>query len=137
MKQPDAVLNFKRELSCYEYKLKQIKNYEIRIEEIYDRLGGVRAIDPSKEPIHSPPDKDLEYALRNQISKYETRKDILTLQIREIDEILARIEKPLCSAVISVYAKGNTIALESTKLNLSETGLRKRMNKAIEKALID
>ena len=114
-----------------------IKKYQERIEEIYDRLGGVRAIDPSKEPTHSPPDKDLEYALRNQISKYEHRKNVLTLQIQWVDEILDRIEKPLCDAIKSVYARNETIAKKAEEIGLSETGLRKRMNKAIQKALID
>lgn len=135
--QPAEVRAFKTDLASYYLKLEQIKRYDELIERLYDILGGVRAIDPSKEPIHSVPDKEKEYAIREQISRFEAKKQLLQAQTKDLEQTLERIEKPLCEAIIEVYAKHKTISSVARKMFFSESGLRKRMNKAIQKALID
>lgn len=135
MKQPEDVRAFKTDLGSYNFKLKKIRELNEKIENIYDRLGGVRGVDPSREPIHSPPNKDLEYAMRDQITACERKLARLRDQTDEVKQILDRMETSIRMAVIAVYADRKTISAVSMDMNLSETGLRKRMNKAIEKAL--
>lgn len=135
MKQPVEVRAFKNDLANYHVKITQIKKIETRIEDLYYQLGGVRGIDPSKEPIHSPPNKDLEYALRDKITVCEAKLSLVKAEIDDIRQTLDKMERPLRKAVFEVYANGNQIRAVASKMFLSESGLRKRMNKEIEKAL--
>lgn len=131
----DKIRAFKNELRNYNYYLSQLVSLTNSIEYCFDRLGGVRGIDPSKEPIHSPPNKELEYKIRSDIERYEQLKTLTQAKIDYVDEILARMEIDVRMAIKSVYVEGNHIVKTSEKLFISPTGLHKRMNKAIEKAL--
>ena len=133
--QKDNVRAFKNELRNYRYYVDEVNRIGESIEEIYDRLGGVRGIDPSKEPLHTMPDKDMEYMLRDKITSLEAKKHRLEGEIKRIDRILEKMETSLRNAVEVVFIDGNTIWSVSYKMNLSPTGLKKRMNRAIEKAL--
>lgn len=133
--QKDNVRAFKNELRNYRYYVDEVNRIGESIEEIYDRLGGVRGIDPSKEPLHTMPDKDMEYMLRDKITSLEAKKHRLEGEIKRIDRILEKMEASLRNAVKVVFIDGNTIWSVSYKMNLSPTGLKKRMNRAIEKAL--
>lgn len=133
--QKDNVRAFKNELRNYRYYVDEVNRIGESIEEIYDRLGGVRGIDPSKEPLHTMPDKDMEYMLRDKITSLEAKKHRLEGEIKRIDRILEKMETSLRNAVKVVFIDGNTIWSVSYKMNLSPTGLKKRMNRAIEKAL--
>ena len=137
MRQSEEVRAFKTDLASYNVKKREIARLEEQIENCYEQLGGVRGIDPSKEPTHAMPNKDVEYAIRDKIERIRTKKDRLCDQINYLDEILDKIETALKTAVIEVYANGRKIRSLAAEMYLSETGLRKRMNKAIEKALID
>lgn len=136
MTQSERVKAFKRDLANYRYKKSQIQEIKDKIEECYDRLGGVRGIDPSKEPMHTLPDKEMEYKLRDRISQLEAKLDNVCAQTEEIRQTLDKIEKPLRRAVCEVYMNGHTLRSEAQKMFISPSGLRKRINKAIEKALI-
>lgn len=133
--QKDNVRAFKNELRNYRYYVDEVNRIGESIEEIYDRLGGVRGIDPSKEPLHTMPDKDMEYMLRDKITSLEAKKHRLEGEIKRIDKILDKMDSSLRNAVKVVFIDGNTIWSVSYKMNLSPTGLKKRMNRAIEKAL--
>lgn len=135
MHQPEEVKAFKHDLATYPLKRRKADEYREKIEDLYGRLGGVRAIDVSKVPTHTPPNKDVEYAIRDQISECERKLSLLEAQVDSVREVLDRIETPLRTAVIDVYARGRTIRSVADKMFISETGLRKRMNRAIEKAL--
>lgn len=135
MKQPEDVRAFKTDLASYNVKKKQIARLEEQIEECYDQLGGVRAIDPSKEPIHAMPNKDVEYAIRDKIERLRAKRERLCGQIEYLDEILERMEPTLKTAVIEIYSNQRKIRALASTMYLSETGLRKRINKEIEKAL--
>ena len=132
--QKTRVKAFKNELRNYNYFCSRIKDLEASIGYCYDRLGGVRGIDPSKEPTHSQPNKELEYKLRADIERYEAKLARFQAKKHEIDEILERIEEPLKKAIIDVYANGNKIDNVSAKMDISPNGLAYRMNKAIENA---
>ena len=67
MQRPE-VRAFKNELRNYTYYCSRIASLEESIEFMYDRLGGVRGVDPSKEPLHSAPSKEYEYMLRDKIT---------------------------------------------------------------------
>ena len=133
--QSKEVRAFKNELRNYTYYLSRITTLENSIEWCFERLGGVRGIDPSKEPTHVQPNKELEWKLRNDIEVLEAKKKRMEAKIKEIDQILNLIDLPLQEALIDVYAKGEKCIKIADKLNLSSTGLQKRMNKAIEEAL--
>lgn len=135
MRQKDSVRAFKNELRNYEIYRKEVEKFENEIEELYDRLGGVRGIDPSKEPLHAMPNKDLEYQLRDRISNLEAKINVRKAKLNQTDEILSRMETTLKQALFEVYAKGKTVDALAIRLEVSPSGLVKRFNKAIERAL--
>lgn len=133
--QSEKVRAFKNELRNYNYYLSRVTSLTNSIEYLYDRLGGVRGIDPSREPTHALPNKDLEYQLRDDIMKLDSKLSRCEAKIKEVDEILNLIESPLKEAIIDVYANNEKCVKIADRLYLSSTGLQKRMNKAIERAL--
>lgn len=135
MQQRIEVKAFKNELRNYTYLCYVINTLENSIEDCYDRLGGVRGVDPSKEPIHGMPNKELEYKLRNDIEHYESILRQKVNQKVEIDRILGRIETPLKMAIIDVYVNGRRVDDTAKRMFLSHNGLYKQMNKAIKEAL--
>lgn len=133
--QPEEIRAFKNELRNYNYYLYKIITLGKSIEFLYDRLGGVHGVDPSKEPIHAMPNKDLEWKIRDDITRLEAKKSTTENKLREIDDVLHRIEEPIRTAIISVYISGKQISNVAGEMYLSSTGLAKRINKAIKKAL--
>lgn len=133
--QKESVRAFKNELRNYQFYLSRVRKLYQSIDACFDKLGGVRGIDPSKEPLHTLPNKDLEYALRDEIEFYERQKKLLEAKILYIDQILAKMEEPTRTAVIEVYVKGRPIAVVCNEMYISSSGLQKRMNKQIELAL--
>ena len=126
---------FKNRLRNYNYITEQIDTLRNRIEDLYDQLGGVRGVDPSKEPIHSPPNKDMEYKLRDLITRQEKNLRHMMNEKDEIDSTLLKIESSLRWAIINVYVNGEKMVNVAGYMYLSTSGLLKRMNKAIKKAL--
>ena len=135
MRQKDSVRAFKNELRNYEIYRREVTKFELEVEELYDRLGGGRGIDPSKEPLHAMPNKDLEYQLRDRISNLEAKINVRKAKLNQTDEILSRMETTLKQALFEVYAKGKTVDALAIRLEVSPSGLVKRFNKAIERAL--
>jgi len=133
--QREEVKAFKNELRNYTYYCSRIVSLENSIEYTYERLGGVRGIDPSKEPTHVMPNKDLEYKLRDDITKYEAKLATYTIKKDSVDEILDRMENEICEAVKRVYIKGEHIQKVCREMYLSHNGLARRMNKAIYVAI--
>jgi DNA-directed RNA polymerase specialized sigma24 family protein len=132
--QDESIAAFKMDLRSYAFKKKEIKRIEDKIQECYDRLGGVRGVDPSREPIHATPNKDVEYAIRDQIEACEAKLRLLCDQTRYIEQTLEKMETTLKTAVIAVYVSRHSIRSVAGKMYISESGLRKRMNKEIKKA---
>lgn len=126
---------FKNELRNYKYYLSRVITLTNSIDYLYDRLGGVRGIDPSKEPTHSQPNKELEYKLRDDISRLESKKSLVEDKIKDIDETLNKMEEPLKTCVISMYIDGTHLIKLADELYLSPSGLMKRMNREIKRAL--
>ena len=135
--QKAEVRAFKNELRNYTYYCSRIATLENSIEYLYDRLGGVRGIDPSKEPTHAMPNKELEYKLRDDISHLEAKLATYTMKKNSVDEILNKMEIDVCDAVKKVYIKGEHIEKIARLMYLSHNGLAKRMNRAIYKAVND
>ena len=52
-----------------------------------------------------------------------------------MDEILGKIETPLREAVIAIYADEKQLRSMADKLGYSKSGLERKINQAIEKAL--
>ena len=133
--QREDVKAFKNQLRNYSYNLSRIVTLNNSIEFLYERLGGIRGIDPSKEPLHTMPNKDLEYKIRDDISKLETILRHVEDEIRLVDEILDRMDYDIRTAVKMVYIQGRMVKNVADKFHLSSSGLAKRMDKAIEKAI--
>lgn len=129
--QKQEVKAFKNELRNYTYYCSRIVTLENSIEYLYDRLGGVRGIDPSKEPMHAMPNKDLEYKIRDDISHLEAKLATYRIKKESVDEILGRMDLEICEAIKKVYVKGDHIEKVARELYLSHNGLAKRMNRAI------
>lgn len=136
MGQSEKVKAFKNELRNYNYYLFRVNTLKNSIEFCYDRLGGVRGIDPSKEPTHAIPNKELEYKLRDDIERYEKERKRIQENILYIDTVLNRMEPDIMKAIISVYIYKEQVKKVADTLYLSHNGLQKRMNKAIEHAII-
>lgn len=135
--QSDDVKAFKNELRNYNYNLNRVVTLKNSIEYCYDRLGGVRGIDTSKEPTHSLPNKDLEYKLRDDIERYRRLQSVYETKVEYVDEILSRIETSIRKAIISVHVEHKKTEKVARECNLSTNGLQYRMDKAIERALND
>lgn len=133
--QSDNIKAFKNELRRYTYLCSRLASLENSIEYCYDRLGGVRGVDPSKEPIHALPNKELEYKLRDDIERYEAKLKAVVAEKVEVDEILNRIEEPIRGAIMEVYIQGHRVDDVARKMFLSHNGLHKKMNKAIKEVL--
>lgn len=133
--QTEDVKAFKNRLRNYTYLLSRTVTLNNSIEFLYDRLGGVRGIDPSKEPLHTMPNKDLEWKTRDDISRLEAELSHVEDEIRMIDQILGRMEINICTAIKMVYIRGRQVKYVADRYHLSSSGLAKRMDRAIEKAI--
>lgn len=133
--QSKDVKAFKNRLRYYSFLEDEIKSLEENIEELYDRLGGVRGVDPSKEPIHAMPNKEVEWMMREHISKLDANLSHKRREKDEIDQILFRMETSAREAVIQVYVKGNLCEKVARDQNMSPSGLKSKMNREIKKAL--
>lgn len=133
--QDEEVRAFKNELRNYTYYLSRIVTLENSIEFLYDRLGGVRGIDPSKEPLHAMPNKEMEWKLRDDISKLEAKKERYEKNLAEIDQILNLIEEFTRTALKLVYIEGKRTDIVAGQMLISPSGLKNRMNRAIKKAI--
>jgi hypothetical protein len=135
MKQPESVRAFKNELRNYRFYIERAVELEDKIEFLYDRLGGVRGIDPSKEPLHIMPNRDIEWKIRDDISKLDAQMSLVRAKIRYVDQILAKMEEPVKTAIICVYIDKKKTDVVAVQMWISPSGLMKKMNKAIEEAL--
>ena len=135
--QDKAVEAFKNELKNYYFYLDRIKSLKEMRQRCYDWLSGVTGIDPSREPTHSPPNKNVEYAVREEIEHHEANIRATQSKLNDINKILAKIEMPLRTALIDVYANKKTARRVAEKMFISPSALFKRMDKAIKKALED
>lgn len=135
--QTERVRAFKNQLRNYNYNLSRITSLENSIEWLYDRLGGLRGIDPSKEPLHIYPNTEFEWEIREKIERLEAQKKRVEAEVQEMDNVLNRIENPLKWAIISIYVHNKRTDRIAMELNLSHNGLHYRINRAIEEALED
>lgn len=131
----DSVRAFKNELRNYDYYLSRIKELNDQIEYCYHLLGGIKGLDPTKEPIHCPPNKDYEYKVRDDVERYTQLLNDVKAKLKSIDKILSLIETPLKEAIFDVYVNEKQMSSICKRLGLSSAGLDKRINKAIETAL--
>lgn len=133
--QSESVKAFKNDLRSYNYNLSRVVSLNNSIEFCYHRLSGVTAIDTSKQPIHSPPNKDYEYKLRDDIERFEALLKLAQAKIDYVDEILKLIETDVRKAVISVYVESKKMDSVASNMNLSVSGLQYQIDKGIERAL--
>ena len=135
MKQKAQVRAFKNELRNYNYYVSAAKKTKEIINNYYYELSGVKACDPSRPPLHSLPDKERENRIREAISRQEKFLKLTQAKINQIDRVLSSIDNPLKSTIKDIFLKGETLTAQSCHYNLSNVGLYKKINKAIERAL--
>ncbi len=133
--QSEKVRAFKNELRNYKFCLYEITTLENSIEFLYDRLGGVRGIDPSKEPLHTMPNKEMEWKIRDDITKLDRKLSLRRAEKERVESIMAEVEKSLSDAIFEVYVLGNRTDYVARKMSLSPNGLHRRINKALERVL--
>ncbi len=135
MKQKAQVRAFKNELRNYNYYVSAAKKTKEIIDNYYYELSGVKASDPSRPPLHSLPDKERENRIREAISRQEKFLKLTQAKINQIDRVLSSIDNHLKTTIKDIFLKGETLTAQSGNYNLSNVGLYKKINKAIEKAL--
>ena len=135
MKQKAQVRAFKNELRNYNYYVSTAKKTKEIIDNYYYELSGVKACDPSRPPLHSLPDKERENHIREAISKQERYLKLTQAKINHIDRVLSNIDNPLSSTIKDIFLNGESLTAHRVNYNLSNVGLYKKINKAIEKAL--
>lgn len=135
MKQKAQVRAFKNELRNYNYYVSAAKKTKELIDNYYYELSGVKASDPSRPPLHSLPNKERENHIREAISKQERYLKLTQAKINHIDRVLSNIDDPLSSTIKDIFLNGESLTAQSGHYNLSNVGLYKKINKAIERAL--
>lgn len=133
--QKKEVEAFKNELRNYNYYTSRVVTLEASIEFKYDRLGGVRGVDPSREPVHAQPNKEMEYKLRDDISKLEAEKERVERDLIHINEILNRMGNDDRWGVFKVYAERKRLEDICKVFNYSPSGYSAKLDRAIEEAL--
>ena len=81
------------------------------------------------------PNKDVEYQLRDSISRLDATLSYKRAEKDEIDRILVKMEPSAYEAVKAVYIEGKLCENVALVHHMSPSGLKDRMNKAIKKAL--
>ena len=136
--QTKEVKAFKKELENYKFYLSRIESLNKLIDYCYHLLGGVTAIDPSKEPVKGgTPNKDREYKIRDEISHHEKNKALTQAKIDYIDEILGKIEDAPKKLIIDVLIEGKSQRAVAIKNYMSKTSVKYQIDKNLEKALKD
>ena len=135
MKQKAQIRAFKNELRNYNYYVSAAKKTKEIIDNYYYELSGVKACDPSKPPLHSLPNKERENHIREAISRQERYLKLTQAKIKYIDRVLDNISEPLNSTIVDIFLRGESLTAHSNSYNLSNVGLYKKINKAIERAL--
>ena len=133
--QSEEVRAFKNELRNYNFYLSQERTLVNSIEFLYDRLGGVRGIDPSKEPLHIAPNKEMEWKLRDEISALDAKLSVLRAKINYIESILTKMDIDGRTAVIDVYACRHRMEDECWTYDYSPQGFNHYLNRVIKEAL--
>ena len=134
MQRPE-VKAFKNTLRNYRYYIDAIADVNKNIEMCYHRLGGVRSTDLTKVLTKSPPNKELEYRIRDDIERLEAMRSRLQGKVDEMDEILGKIEKTTRDALICVYVNGEQMRAVADRLYISHSTLQRRMDSAICRSL--
>ncbi len=127
---------FKRELATYRDIEEEIRSFDEEIQYCYDMLGASpRSVDPGRVVVHSPPNKEREYELRERISLLEANRSPWLSKKKRIDRILMRMETSLREDVVHVYVDNEKLDVVSAPRYVTASTLHYRLNKAIENAL--
>ena len=139
MKQPTEVKAFKNELMNYHVYEQRIKTLSEKVELCYHLLGGIKSVDTTKEPIHSPRNIDAEYKLRDDIELYLDKIANAKAKINDLQAVLERIKDSegewVADAIFSLYANGTPSRKVAEKYHYAPSSILYVINKAIKKAL--
>ena len=131
-----VVKAFKGRMKGYRFWQAREKAQKQLLDMCYDLLGASPK-SPNLEGVqcHSPKDIDREYRIRGEIERIEPLLARAKDEVGYMDEILGKIETPLREAVIAIYADEKQLRSMADKLGYSKSGLERKINQAIEKAL--
>ena len=134
--QTARVRAFKNELRNYSFYLSRVEALQSLIDICFDHLpGALHGNDPSKIPMNSVPNKDLEYRIRNEIEHHERNQRATQSRIDYCDQILGLMETSLKTATERIYVQGERTDKIAMEMYLSPNALHNRINKELERAL--
>ena len=129
---------FKNLMCNYQFNLDRVNRYRAQIEDCYAKLGAVpQSIDFAKVRTHSLPNKDFEYMLRDNIQFYEEKLKFYESQIKYVDEKLNLMPVETRKMASDMFILGESEIAVASRYFISPSGMRKRINNAIKKALDD
>jgi len=134
--QSARVKAFKNELRNYSFYLSRIEALQSLIDLCYDHLpGALHGNDPSRIPMNTVPNKDMEYRIRAEIEHHERNRRATQGEIDKCDQILGLMETSLKTAVKRIYVNGERTDKVAMDMYLSANALHNRINREIERVL--
>lgn len=135
----DKVEAFKKELSCYKYYLKQLKEIDDKIDANFYAETGVSAISYDKIPAHSSDEAKIQFRLSliEKGDKLAIERDRIYNQIKHIEDVVNQMPKTLRSACINIYVHGKSYqqVVNSGNVYWSDAGLFKAIERELNKIL--
>lgn len=124
-------LRLKREYSFVVYKIEDTKK---EIDELFDKMAGLKAIDYSKEKGNTNQQAIEEYklALSDSIAVYEATLKYYQSKLEEMNYVLDKLEDCDKEMFLLKYLKHKTYYQIGKIYYLSSSAVNKRMNKALE-----
>ena len=134
----------KRDVEAFKNELKNLPYYRQKLREIYDNLdtleyemANVKGVDYSKQ-MGNPNEYATQLKILSMIEKHEEleqKKNTYLLKVREINDVLKRMEDEDRELVVDVVAHGRKYRDVCEKLGISTSVLHYRINEIIEEAL--
>lgn len=130
---------FKKELENYSYYKINLEGTNRMIEYNEYLLSNVRGIDPSKEPVGSSSiwvESEAFERIAAELDKLYNRRKLRMMQIDYIESVLDKLSEETRQACIDIYVKGQTYVQISDNIHLSKTGLFRRIQSELNKAIL-
>lgn len=124
-------LRLKREYSFVVYKIEDTKK---EIDQLFDKMAGLKAIDYSKEKGNTNQQAIEEYklALSESIAIYENSLKYYQSKLEEMNSVLDKLEDCDKEMFLLKYLKHKTYYEIGKIYYLSSSAVNKRMNKVLE-----
>lgn len=134
--QDPLVTEFYSEMELYNLYKDGIKKIEELMQMCYDALGASPSAPPiDRVPIHTPPNIDNIYKIREEIDVHTRNIERRKALIKHCDEVMAQMTEETRKAVELHFIKGYSWENVGRKLNISRSGLEYVVEKEILRIL--